>query len=239
MTSVTQADTGAVRLLTLNRPDRRNALDLELLRALTDIVSASVDDRTVHAVVLTGAGTAFCAGLDLKAIVAADWDPALWNRAYRLIRNATVPIIAAVNGVASTAGLALVLACDFAIAASSATFVDRHAAMGILSATGMSSELVDRIGIARAKQMWLSAESIDAQQALAWGLVNDVVADVDLVPIAMKRAQAIADLDRDYVRTLLATHDSGRAGTLQSHRELERTVARTRSTGRIAAEPGA
>jgi enoyl-CoA hydratase len=238
MTVLKIQDSQSVRMLTLNRPERRNALDRELLTALTDALAASNDDANIHAVIITGAGSTFCSGLDLKAISSGDWDPNLWNLLYRQIRDAATPTIAAVNGAANTAGLGLVLACDFAIAALSATFVDRHAAMRILSASGMSAELADRIGIARAKQMWLTARPIDSHQALAWGLVNEVVAEADLHPTSMNRALAIAELDRGYVRTLLGAHNSGRAGTLQFHRELEReTAQQSRGTAQGSGSP--
>src|SRR5258708_1516745 len=133
------SDANSVRALTLNRPGVGNALDRELIRSLTDAVAAADADEQVRVVVLTGMGKTFCGGLDMAALRDPAWDPSLWNDAFALIRGTTTPVIASVNGAASTAGLGLVLACDFAIAAESATFSDLHAKVGLISASGMST----------------------------------------------------------------------------------------------------
>jgi enoyl-CoA hydratase len=222
---LTVTDEGAVRVLTLNRPGQRNALDRELLRALGETVAEAEREPGVHVVVLTGTPPAFCAGLDLRAITRPDWDPEDWDRVYRAFQSLTTPTIAAVNGAASTAGLGLVLGCDFAVAAATASFADMHARVGLLSASGMSAALADRIGLARAKEMWLTARPIDASRAYQWGIVNDVVPAGDLEASVRARAHLIADRDPDYVGTLLATHNAGRQATLQSHIALERRAA--------------
>jgi enoyl-CoA hydratase len=222
MTEVlTVKDHNGVRLLTLNRPDRRNALDGELIGSLRAAVIDGEADGSIGAMVLTGAPPAFCAGLDLQATTAPDWDPDGWAATFRTVRDTTTPIIAAVNGVASTAGLGLVVACDFALASSAATFVDMHARIKVMSASGMAAELVDRIGSARAKQMWLTATAIDAQRALDWGLVNEVVEPQTLLSVVTERAEEIAGLDGAYISALLVTHNRGRAEPLRGHRDEE------------------
>ncbi|WP_436776588.1 enoyl-CoA hydratase/isomerase family protein [Yinghuangia sp. YIM S09857] len=223
--TLTAADTDSVRTLTLNRPQVGNALDADLIGALTEAVETADADEQVRAIILTGAGDSFCTGLDLVALRAPDWDPTLWNTALHRILDTTTPIIAAVNGPANTAGLGLVLACDFALAAEKATFVDLHAKVGLISASGMSTLLADRIGLPRAKEMWLTARSVDAATAYRWGLVNDVLPPEDLATAAAERARAIARASAAWVRTVVATHDQGKQAVLQPQFAMEAAAA--------------
>jgi enoyl-CoA hydratase len=223
--ALTVTDQDAVRLLTLNRPERRNALDHALLVALREAVLDGEEDPSIRAMVVTGAPPVFCAGLDLKATASPEWDPTAWPAAFRTVRDLATPTIAAVNGMASTAGLGIVLACDFAIASSAAAFVDMHARIGVMSGSGMSAELVERIGSARAKQMWLTAEAIDAHRALEWGMVNEVVEPDALLPLVMSRAAVIAGHDGAYMTALLTAHNRGRELPLAGHREEEAGAA--------------
>src|ERR1700744_787566 len=119
-------DQGAVRTLTLNRPEVRNALNLALLRQLTACLKEAEADPAVHAVILTGSGSSFCSGLDVKALREPGWDPLALPHTVAAPLESSVPGIAAVNGRAGTAGLGLMLACDFAVAADTATFADTH-----------------------------------------------------------------------------------------------------------------
>jgi enoyl-CoA hydratase len=219
------ADDDGVRTLTLRRPHVRNALDLALIRELTAAVEAAEAAPEVHAVVLTGSGRSFCSGLDLAAVRDRSWDPSAWNGLMARLAATTIPVIAAVNGAASTAGLGLVVSCDFAIAADSATFSDLHAKVGMVSASGMSALLADRVGLARAKEMWLTARAVDAPTAYAWGLVNAVVPAADLAAEALARAAAVAAVDPGYVRAMIAAHDQGHRGTLGQHLDAEKAAA--------------
>jgi enoyl-CoA hydratase len=212
---------GAVRTLTLNRPEVRNALNLPLLRQLTASVQEAEADPAVHALILTGAGSSFCSGLDIKALRDPGWDPLVWNGTVATLLEASVPVIAAVNGVASTAGLGLMLACDFAIASEAATFVDTHAKLGLISASGSASLLAERIGTARAKEMWITAKVVDAATANAWGLVNDVIPAQELLAEVGARAAEAAKHDNAWIRAMISTHDQGRRGTLAEHLRLE------------------
>lgn len=225
MTALVTSDAHAVRTLTLNRPQAGNALDTDLIRAVTDAIDAANADAEVRAIVLTGAGTSFCTGLDLAALRDPAWDPALWNDALACLRGSTTPVIAAVNGPAGTAGLGLVLACDFALASERATFSDLHARVGLISASGMSTLLVDRIGLARAKEMWLTARAVDAVTAHRWGLVNDVLPEDELVGAATERAVAITRAPSDWVRTVVEAHDRGKQGVLSAHFAAETAAA--------------
>ncbi len=202
-----------VAILTLNRPDKRNALSPALLRELGDLLTAAAADPTAGAIVLTGAGSAFCAGVDLAAIRAREVFPRdLTDR----IAAAGVPVIAAVNGPAYTGGLELALACDFRIAGPTARFADTHATLGLLPAWGMSARLSAAVGQGWARQLSLTAEPIDAALALRIGLVNEVVADP--VGRAVELAAAIAAADRHAVGTVRELYDIAGDSAAAGHR---------------------
>jgi enoyl-CoA hydratase len=195
-----------IATVTLNRPEARNALSSELIRALADVMSATENDDSVGAVVLTGADPAFCAGLDLKELgsTGANFEgvgkrSAPWSRI-------TKPVIGAVNGVAVTGGLELALNCDFVVASERAKFGDTHARVGIMPAWGLSVLLPRRIGLARAIEMSLTGNFMAADEALAFGLVNHVVGHDELVPFVRSLAADIVGNDAATARNLLASY---------------------------------
>lgn len=193
--------TGAVVEITLNRPRALNALSRALVAALAAAIRAAAGDSDLRAIVLTGAGRAFCAGVDLKELSQArdalqglsgqgeDEDLA------QIMRQCPHPIIAAVNGFAVTGGLELALMSDFIIAGESARFADTHARVGITPSWGMTQILPRLIGINRARQMSLTGEFVSAATARDWGLANEVVADADLMARARDLAGQIATTD--------------------------------------------
>ena len=169
-------------VLTLNRPQAMNALSQSLRVALSEAVDAMEADPEVRVLILTGAGRAFCAGLDLKelgggggsAVIGAQ-DPV------RTLGHFSGPIIGGINGAAITGGFELALACDVLIASTQARFADTHARVGIIPGWGLSQKLSRMIGISRAKELSLTGNFLPAEQACAWGLVNRVVAPEELV----------------------------------------------------------
>ena len=177
---------GGVATITLNRPEAMNALSTDLRNAISETVDALEADSGTRVLILTGAGRAFCAGLDLKELGAnkssalnstiQDRDPV------RSLSRFSGPIIGGINGVAITGGFELALACDVLIASSEARFADTHARVGILPGWGLSQKLSRAIGIYRAKELSLTGNFLSAQQAAEWGLVNRVVAPTDLMP---------------------------------------------------------
>lgn len=181
-----EKDPSGYAIVTLNRPQAANALSRELRAAFADAFVALEADPDVRVVILTGAGKAFCAGLDLKEIsqssesfsgpVAAD--PAAAMSAF------SGPIIGAINGAAVTGGFEVALACDVLIASSNARFADTHARVGVMPGWGLSQRLSRAIGIYRAREMSFSGNYVSAEQAAAWGFVNRVVAPDDLLPQA-------------------------------------------------------
>jgi enoyl-CoA hydratase len=162
-----------------------------MLRELRAALARAEAAEDVNAVVLTGAGSSFCAGLDLDDVKAGEG--ILWSDMVRQPpwMPLTKPIIAAVNGPAVTGGLELVLWCDFAIAGRSASFQDTHAVLEVMPGWGMSALLSERVGAPRALQMTLTGERVGAVEALAWGLVNRVVEDAAVLDTAIGLAATV------------------------------------------------
>jgi enoyl-CoA hydratase/carnithine racemase len=195
--TVEQRDT--VALLTLNRPERLNALSRELLTALDEQCTALRADAGVRAVVLTGAGErAFCAGADvtqLDGISPADAFELMRFGQRVLDRLAALPqpVVAAINGVALGGGCEVALACDMRFAAASARFGQPEIKLANVPGWGGTQRLPRLIGLARGSEMILSGEMVDAQTALAWGLANRVVDDERLLEETLAFAASIAE----------------------------------------------
>jgi enoyl-CoA hydratase len=184
---------GDVALLRLNRPSARNAMNAELAGATVEAIGACQD---AGAIVVTGADPAFCAGLDLRDLgVAKLRDLPHFTAA---VAGSAIPVIAAVNGAAVTGGFELALACDYMIASERARFADTHLRVGVYPGPVLV-DLPRRVGPAWARQMSLTSNFVDAETALRIGLVNEVVAHVDLVPYALDLAAAMAEQPREMV----------------------------------------
>jgi enoyl-CoA hydratase len=191
----------AVAVVTLNRPEARNALSGELIRAMRAAFAELGADDGVRAVVLTGADPAFCAGLDLKEVAGSGANLGMVDDgAFAPIGK---PVVAAVNGVAYTGGLEIALSCDIRIASEHAVFADTHARVGVMPGWGLTVRLPRVIGHARALEMSLAGTRLDAQTALAWGLVNHVVPHARLMDTALDIAGRMAEPDPLATSTLL------------------------------------
>ena len=221
-----------VLLLTMNRPDARNAISLELAEELSFALAEFKADGRWRAGVLTGAPPAFCAGLDLKSFSAPDAPRYKVTELIASLPNLGKPLIAAVGGAAMTGGLELVLACDFAIAGTQARFADTHARIGALSGSGMGSLLPRTVGARWARQMMLTCAPIDAQTALRIGLVNELVEQDQLVPRAVELAAMIAAHDPQLVSLAKGVIDQGFRTTLEEAGVIERrTLAERKASG--------
>jgi 2-(1,2-epoxy-1,2-dihydrophenyl)acetyl-CoA isomerase len=186
LTSLLVDDREGVRTFTLNRPEAYNSLTVELKEALRDGLADAAADPAVRAVVLTGAGKAFCAGQDLKEHVAAlrADDPAPfrtveehYNPIVRSLTSMGKPVIAAVNGMAAGAGASFAYTCDLRIAAPGAKFLMAFATIGLTADSGASWTLPRLIGYGRAMELMLLAKPVTAEQALAIGMVTEVAED--------------------------------------------------------------
>lgn len=185
-----------VALITLNRPRALNALSVALREALVQALLTNAADAGVRAVVLTGAGKGFCAGLDLKELGQGGLPPSgPHNDPVAALHAMPQPVIGALNGVAITGGLELALACDILIASAGTRLADTHARIGILPGWGMSQKLSRLVGRSRAMEMSMSGNFVDAATAESWGLVNRVVEPDALLPTALALASDIAGAD--------------------------------------------
>jgi enoyl-CoA hydratase len=218
-----------VATVTLNRPERRNALDAELLRALRATMAAVDADDNVAAIVLTGTDPAFCAGLDLKDLGAGQniSAPPRDDAVSRPWERTTKPLIGAVNGAAVTGGFELALQCDFLVASERAVFADTHARVGLLPGWGLSVLLPQAIGLRRAKEMSLTGNFLSAEEALAMRLVNHVVPHDELLPYVRRLAIDIAGNDQKAVRALLAEYEDTSATTVDDALRIEAKNAKT------------
>src|SRR5687768_14561859 len=193
---------GQVCVLTLNRPDRLNALTVETANDFKAAVADALQ-QGARAIVLTGAGRAFCAGGDLRAMqematkegrLEAFFDEPLriLNEAILLIRRTPVPFIAAVNGVASGGGCNLALACDLVIAAESARFNQAFIKIGLTPDCGATFILPRLVGWKRATELLFTGDLITAQAAAEMGMINSVAPDDELMSRAMAMAEKLA-----------------------------------------------
>ena len=192
---------GAIARVTLNRPDRLNSLTLRMLGELSAALTDLDGDDSVRAVVLTGTGRAFCAGQDLTDHEAVDDTRAIrsvverhYNPVIRQIRGLPQPVIAAVNGVAAGAGCSLALACDIAVAAESAKFINAFVNIGLIPDGGGSYFLPRLVGQARALGMTLLGEPVDAKVAAEWGLIWKAVPDSEFVGAVDSLARRLAEM---------------------------------------------
>ncbi len=212
-----------VALLTLNRPQALNALSMALREALVLALQAVAADPATRAVVLTGAGKGFCAGLDLKELGQGGLPPSgPHNDPVAALHAMPQPVIAALKGVAITGGLELALACDILIASSQARLADTHARIGIVPGWGLSQKLSRLVGRSRAMEMSLSGNFVDAATAERWGLVNRVVEPDALLPEALALARDIASADGAMLVTYKRLIDEGHRLPLGDALALER-----------------
>ena len=203
---------GAVRVLTLNRPEARNALSSGLIRALYDALVAIDRDESVAAIVLTGTDPAFCAGIDLKE--AAREGEAFFRRLHAAnpidqVAAIGKPVIGAVNGPAFTGGLELALSCDFIIASDRAVFADTHARVGVLPGSGLTVRLPLLVGPAQARRMSMTSDVVDADRAERIGLVTELVPHTQLRARALEIALSVADAPVSTMRALKRMYTEG------------------------------
>lgn len=199
--SVTHADRGRVRILTLDRPAAYNALSMAMIEALDQALAAALAEPKVGAIVLTGAGRGFCAGHDLKEMRAAgpEQQEASLTRLFDTcgevmarISDSPKPVVAAVHGVATAAGCQLVASCDLAVAAASSRFATPGVNIGLFCSTPMVA-LSRAVARKHALEMLLLGDMIDAEHAARIGLINRVVADGEHLDAALTMAARIAD----------------------------------------------
>lgn len=221
----------AVATLTLNRPERLNALGDTLREDLHDAVLRATGDPQIRAIVLTGAGKGFCSGGDVKAMNEArearterpvlDKVAPLRDRVLLAMRDAPQPIIAAVNGAAAGAGMNLALACDIRLAATTARFGETFVKRGLHPDWGGTYFLPRMVGMAKACELIFTGEMLDAQEALRLGIVSAVYPPEDLLPAAHDLAARIAAGPPIAVRLARRALYHNQGADLQSALEFE------------------
>jgi 2-(1,2-epoxy-1,2-dihydrophenyl)acetyl-CoA isomerase len=226
---------GAVLTVVLDRPDKLNAFDTAMHNAFAQALKEA-SDPDVRAVVLTGAGRGFCVGQDLAELHEGDRNVAAllrerWNRHALGLRRLEKPVLAAVNGAAAGAGVSLACACDLRIASDSAVFVPAFVHVGLVPDTGGSWLVPRLVGYARAFDWFCSGRRLGADEALAWGLVSEVVPGDGALARTQERAAELAALPTRAIgmtKRLL----EGAAGTrleAQLEREAQLQLAATRT----------
>ena len=182
-------------------------MNRELVDRLFELIEELDSDPSIRAIILTGAGPAFCAGVDLTDFAAVFETGVAGSRPGQetmlgILPPHHTPIIGAINGPAATGGLEVALSCDFLLCSENARFADTHARVAVMPSGGMTIRLPRLIGIDRARQMSLTGDYIDARTALSWGLVTEVHSAEALLPRARELAIAIASNDAVAVETL-------------------------------------
>ena len=230
--SVLYEERGAVALVTFNRPQALNSFTRDMHKALWHALDQAQANPAVRALVLTGAGRGFCAGLDLSELdftpgpgllERADPGPVIndaFNPTTRRLQSLRMPVICAVNGVAAGAGASVAMACDIAIAAPTASFVQAFSKIGLIPDAGGSWLLVERLGLPRAMALAMTGDKLSADKAKEWGLNWDV-AD-DCVAAALALADKLAVMP---TKALVATRHLLRDAStrsLDAHLDLER-----------------
>ena len=199
-TVFTESISDYVLLVTLDRPQQANALNTEMATELLDLWSSLYQNPVkLRSIVLTGKGNrVFCAGADLKERKTMSNDT--WEKQHRLFEqmilamvNCPIPIIAAVNGAAFAGGLEIALACDFIYASDKSRFAFTEVSIGIMPGAGGTQNLPRAVGIRRAKEIILTGKPFDGQQALSWGLVNQLFPLEDLIFQSIEAAQSISE----------------------------------------------
>jgi 2-(1,2-epoxy-1,2-dihydrophenyl)acetyl-CoA isomerase len=206
-TTVLYETRGSVATITLNRPQALNSFTRQMHRDLWSVLDRINEDKAVRVAVLTGAGRGFCAGADLAEfdfepgpdlVRRADPGPVIdqaFNPSIRKLMDLRVPTIAAVNGVAAGAGASFAMACDLAIAASTASFIQAFSKIGLVPDAGGSWFLVKKLGLARAMGCAILGDKVSAQDAKDWGMIWDVAAEgQDCVAVARTLAERLAAL---------------------------------------------
>ncbi len=219
-----------VLVLTLNRPDKFNSFNREMALQLIDELDKASQDKTIRAVLITGAGKAFCAGQDLaeaidpngpgiEKIVEEHYNPIILR-----IRALPKPVVAAVNGVAAGAGANIALACDVILAASSSSFIQAFSKIGLIPDSGGTYTLPRLVGFQRASALMMTGDKLSAADALQCGMIYKLVEDNELAEKALAQAKQLADLPTKAIGLTKHLLNQSYSNTLAQQLELEKQI---------------
>ena len=233
--SVLYETRGAVALVTLNRPQALNSFTRQMHKELWAVLDRIDADKAVRVAILTGAGRGFCAGADLAEfdfepgpdlVKRADPGPVIeqaFNPSIRKLMDLRVPTVAAVNGVAAGAGASFAMACDLAVAASSASFIQAFSRIGLVPDAGGSWFLVKKLGLARAMGCALLGDKLSAKDAKEWGMIWDVAPEgQDCLEAALQIAQRLSTLPTTALVQTRKLLRAAASSDLDQHLDLER-----------------
>ena len=202
-------DEDGLRTITFNRPEVKNALTVAMRREFCELLDAADRDTSVRAVIITGTDPVFTAGVDFK-----DVDPSSDPRQRqftvnpgRALRAMRTPVVCAVNGACVSGGLEIVLSATFAIASERARFADTHARLNVVPGWGLTALLPKAVGLRKAREMSLTGNFVDAEEALRIGLVNHIVPHGELMPFTAELVRQITDSPA--AAEVLALYDEG------------------------------
>jgi 2-(1,2-epoxy-1,2-dihydrophenyl)acetyl-CoA isomerase len=236
---VLRALDAGVLTVTMNRPEVLNSCNRRMVAELREAFGAAAADDAVRAVLLTGAGRAFCAGQDLAEAVPPDGSPAPdigtiveeYNSLILAMRHLEKPVVAAVNGVAAGAGANIALACDLVIAADTASFIQAFIKIGLIPDNGGTFYLPRLVGLARAASLTMLGGKLGAQQAKDWGMIHDVAPTAALMDAARGLARELAKQPTRGLglikRALNASLGNDLDGQLELESRLQREAGRT------------
>ncbi len=225
------------RVITLNRPDRLNAFTESMHLALKAAIAEAESDRECRALLLTGAGRAFCAGQDLNDRLAKPGETIVlggtleqhYNPLIRKLRDLPFPVVAAVNGVAAGAGANIALACDIVLAAKSARFIQSFAKIGLVPDSGGTWSLPRLVGPARARGLALLADPLSAEKAEDWGLIWRAVDDETLIGEANQLCERFAQGPTHGYALIKRALEASETNSLSAQLDLERDLQREAS----------
>lgn len=223
MTVLYEMKSDRVALVTLNRPEKLNAFDTAMRAELASAMKKASNDDAVRAVVITGAGRAFCAGADISAVSNEFNVEDILNTEYgaflSAIQSMPKPVISAINGPAAGIGMTLAIICDLRVMADDAYLMSAFANIGLVPDGGLTMLLTQELGYARAYQLAIEAEKLDPERALEWGLVNRTAPKAVVVAEALQWAETIAE------RAPIAMASTKRAMRQAFHQNLRATIA--------------
>lgn len=235
MDPILTAAADGVLVITLNRPDVLNSVNAAMAAALLAALASAATDPSVRAVLITGAGRAFCAGQDLAEVLPVAGQPMpdlgdVVRRQYaplvHAIRTLEKPVVCAVNGVAAGAGANIAFACDITLAAEEATFIQSFAKIGLIPDSGGTFLLPRLIGLQRAAALTMLGDKLDAHRAKEWGLVVDVVPAAALLDAAMDVARRLAAMPTRAIGLTKRGFNASFANDLDTHLALEEALQR-------------
>jgi len=216
-------------LITLNRPDKFNTLSIAMRQSMEAKIVELELDSEIHVLILTGSGNIFTAGLDLD-----EWESSEGQSAAAFkhdfvaaLKQFRGPVIAAVNGPAITGGLEIVLACDFIVAANDAKFADTHVHVGLLPGWGGSVRMIERVGLARAKELAFTGHFFSAEDAHRWGLVNHLVPKNELLEFCQSLARSMLRADSIHLKSYKELLDQEAQLMLGKALDLEKSRAQS------------